>query len=64
MLNDLLTAIALVFVIEGIMPFLHPGGLRRYLFQVVQQNDKTLRIAGLVAMVVGVIILYLTRQAS
>jgi uncharacterized protein YjeT (DUF2065 family) len=62
MFNDLLSAIALLLVIEGIMPFLHPGALRRYLFQVVQQNDKTLRIAGLASMTIGVCILYLTRQ--
>ncbi len=62
MFNDLLSAIALLLVLEGIMPFLHPGALRRYLFQVVQQNDKTLRIAGLIAMSIGVGILYLTRQ--
>jgi len=29
MWNDLLTALALVLVLEGIMPFINPAGLRK-----------------------------------
>ncbi|WP_440997373.1 DUF2065 domain-containing protein [Arhodomonas sp. SL1] len=62
MFNDLLTALALLLVIEGIMPFLSPRSLRRALFQIVQQNDRTLRWTGLVTMAAGVALLYLVRQ--
>lgn len=61
-MTDLLAAVALVLVIEGIMPFLSPHSMRRWLFYVVQQNDKTLRITGLVAMLLGVTLLYLVRH--
>lgn len=61
-MNDFLSAVALVLIIEGIMPFLSPQSMRRWLFYVVQQNDKTLRITGLVAMLAGVILLYLVRH--
>ena len=61
MTQDLLNAIALMLVIEGIMPFLNPNLMRRVMFQIVQQNDKTLRITGLVTMAVGVVLLYLAR---
>lgn len=61
MTQDLLTALALLLVIEGILPFLSPRGLRRALFQIVQHNDKTLRTTGLVTMLVGLVLLYLVR---
>jgi len=61
-MNDFLSALALVLVIEGIMPFLSPQSMRRWLFYAVQQNDKTLRMTGLVAMLAGVILLYLVRH--
>ncbi|RFA30467.1 DUF2065 domain-containing protein [Alkalilimnicola ehrlichii] len=59
---DLLTALALLLVLEGILPFLNPAGMRRTLLQVAQLNDRSLRIAGLVAMLLGAGLLYLLRQ--
>lgn len=60
--RELLTAIALVLIIEGIFPFLSPNLLRRMIFQLVQQNNRSLRLTGLVTMLVGVILLYLVRH--
>ncbi len=60
--QELITAVALVLVIEGILPFLSPNLLRRMMFQMVQQNNRTLRITGLVTMLAGVILLYLVRH--
>ncbi len=62
MLHDLMSALALVLVIEGIMPFLSPGAMRRVLFQIVQQNDRALRLTGFVSMLAGLVLLYLVRQ--
>lgn len=62
MQQELITAVALVLVIEGILPFLSPNLLRRMMFQVVQQNNRTLRLTGLVTMLTGVILLYLVRH--
>lgn len=59
MWTDLLTALALVLVIEGIMPFINPAGLRRMLLLVMQVDDATLRAIGLTSMLSGVILLYL-----
>jgi uncharacterized protein len=59
MWHDLLIALALLFVIEGIWPFLNPDALRRTLLVVAQQDSQSLRTAGLVSMVVGVGLLYL-----
>jgi uncharacterized protein YjeT (DUF2065 family) len=59
--GDLLTALALVLVIEGIVPFVSPQSLRRMLETVSQLDDRSLRITGLVSMVLGVFMLYLVR---
>lgn len=59
MFQTLLSAIALVFVIEGILPFLLPKFWRRGMSQMVVQQDKTLRVMGLASMLIGLGLLYL-----
>jgi len=59
--DDLLAALALVLVIEGIVHFLNPQSLRKMLVTVAQLDDRTLRIAGLVSMLCGVLMLYIVR---
>ena len=61
MWQELLTALALLLVIEGIMPFLSPRGFRDMLRQVGEMDDKTLRNIGLFSMVAGLLLLYLVR---
>lgn len=58
---DFLAALALVLVIEGIIPFINPQSLRRMMESVAQLDDRALRIAGLVSMVAGVVMLYIVR---
>ncbi len=60
--NDLLTALALVMVVEGIIPFISPQGYKNTMQQMLSMPDKTLRSVGLGLMVVGVIALFLVRQ--
>ena len=60
-LTDLLAALGLMLVLEGIAPFLHPRGVKRALAWVLQAKERELRIAGLGSMLVGVIILFLVR---
>jgi len=59
--TDLLAALALVLVIEGMIPFLNPRYLRRMLETASQLDDRTLRIAGLASMLGGIAMLYLVR---
>lgn len=61
MWSDLLTALALVFVIEGIMPFLNPEGLRRIFSAAAQLDNATLRFIGFSSMCLGLLLLYLVR---
>lgn len=59
--SDLLTALALVLVLEGILPFLSPRRLRRTLLQAAELDDRSLRIIGLISMLIGVALLYWIR---
>lgn len=59
LLHDVLVAVALVLVIEGIWPFLSPDGFRRVLLLIAAEDKRALRIAGLASMLSGVGLLYL-----
>lgn len=52
-------ALALVFIIEGAMPFISPNRWRHMLALVAQMDDRTIRSVGLGSMLVGVVLLYL-----
>lgn len=57
--DELWVAMALMLVFEGIMPFLSPNVVRRALELVAQVDDRSMRLSGLMSMVLGVLILYL-----
>ena len=61
MWTDLFSAIALVFILEGIMPFLNPDGLRKMFMTATQLDNKTLRFIGLTSMLLGLFLLYFVR---
>ena len=61
MWDDLLRAIALVLVIEGMLPFLSPNGWRQAMMQAGRLPDRTLRTVGFASMLIGVLVLYLAR---
>ena len=60
-LSDLLAALGLLLVLEGIVPFLHPQAVKRAFARLLQLPDRELRFAGLGSMLVGVIILFWVR---
>lgn len=60
--QDLLTAVALVLVLEGIFPFLTPGGLRRALAMLQALNDTQFRRMGVTSMLAGLVLLYFVKQ--
>lgn len=62
MLIDFLSALALVFVIEGMLPFISPSKWRSTMLRMGLQNDQTLRKAGLISMVFGVALLTIVHQ--
>jgi uncharacterized protein YjeT (DUF2065 family) len=60
-LSDLLAALGLFLVFEGIAPFLNPAAVKRALARLAAVGDRELRIAGLGSMLAGVIVLFLAR---
>ena len=61
MWQEFFTAIALLLVIEGILPFLNPRGFRDTMRQIAELDEALLRKLGLMAMLLGLILLYLVR---
>jgi uncharacterized protein YjeT (DUF2065 family) len=57
--HDLGIALCLVLVIEGIVPFLYPKRWRETVVMLSETDDKTMRIAGLISMLLGTGLLYL-----
>jgi len=57
--HDILVALSLVLIIEGIWPFLSPISFRRLLAMVALESERSLRLAGLVSMISGLGLLYL-----
>lgn len=60
-MDDFLTAIALVLVIEGGLYALFPGGMRRMMAQMQTIPESRLRVLGLVGAVAGVLGVWLLR---
>ena len=61
MWHELWLATALLLVLEGILPFLSPDGVRRAMIAVANMDDRQLRFAGLTSMLAGVLLLYLVK---
>jgi uncharacterized protein YjeT (DUF2065 family) len=57
--HQLAVAFALVFVIEGMMPFLAPGRWRNLVRVMAELDDRTMRAMGLFSMLLGLGLLYL-----
>lgn len=57
MSDALWAALALVLVLEGVLPFLSPTRWRRVFEQVLQLSDGQIRFMGLVSMVIGLLLL-------
>ena len=59
--TEILTALALVLIIEGMVPFVGPRKYRQIVAQMAMLSDNHLRIVGLVVMIAGVILLFVVR---
>lgn len=51
-------ALALMLVLEGLLPFLSPGGWRRTFTRLLELNDGQLRFFGLTSIALGLISLW------
>lgn len=57
--ETLLLALGLVFIIEGLLPFLAPGAWQRWMQQIAQQSPASVRGLGLISILLGLALLWL-----
>jgi uncharacterized protein len=60
--RDLLTALAFLLVLEGLLPFVNPASARRLFNQLASLADRNMRVAGLASMLAGAVILFMVRK--
>jgi uncharacterized protein YjeT (DUF2065 family) len=59
----LLTAFALMLVLEGLLPFVLPGLWREMFRRIIAMSDGQIRFFGLSCMLLGLILLYASQSA-
>jgi len=59
--TELFSALALVLIIEGIIPFINPLGYKKTMQQMLAMSESTLRVVGFGLMLVGTLLLFFIR---
>lgn len=59
--QDLWAALALLLILEGLVPFFTPHGYKNMVQQMASMSEQSLRIVGFGLMIIGVVALYLIR---
>lgn len=62
MWQEILIALALVMVIEGLLPAINPRAFRRTMQVMTEMDDRFLRSWGLIIMTVGAVLLYFAKS--
>ena len=62
--STLMTAVALMLVIEGLLPFLLPTVWRDAFRRLTEMSDGQIRFVGLSSMLAGLLLLFLTKQPN
>ena len=57
-MQELVVAVCLVLVIEGVLPFLAPEAWRRAVMNAASLQPRHIRLMGLASMLTGVFLLY------
>ena len=60
-LIEIISALGLVLAVEGALYAAFPSAMRRMLTALGTQNDQALRIAGLLSLLAGVVIVWMVR---
>ncbi|HPY39608.1 MAG TPA: DUF2065 domain-containing protein [Thiolinea sp.] len=58
--SDLVNALALLLIFEGLLPFISPSQLKKVYAQIQTYPEKTLRMFGLICVIAGILLLFLT----
>ena len=57
--HDLFTALALLLILEGLLPFISPESIKKVYKSMVETPESSLRMIGLASIVAGLILLYI-----
>jgi len=57
--HDFLAAIALLLILEGLLPFISPESLKKMYQSILETPESSLRMIGLSSIVAGLILLYM-----
>ncbi len=63
MVHDLLTAIALLLIIEGLLPMVAPRMWQKAMQELSAFNPRIIRIGGIISMLAGAVLLQLLIRA-
>ncbi len=58
----LLLAFGLMFVFEGLFPFISPKSWRETFKRLIELKDGQLRFMGLISLAAGIVLIYLSRH--
>lgn len=61
-MSEFWAALALVMVIEGLLPAITPRGYRKAMMSMAQMDARSIRITGLVSMIAGALFLYFLKN--
>jgi uncharacterized protein YjeT (DUF2065 family) len=62
-MSEFWVALALVMVIEGLLPAISPRLYRKAMLSVAQMDSRSIRITGLVSMIIGALFLYFLKNS-
>jgi uncharacterized protein YjeT (DUF2065 family) len=62
MWHDLLVAVALMLVLEGLLPLLNPKNFKQAMYSASQMSEQEVRWVGLVSMVAGAVMIYFLKH--
>ena len=60
--TDFFTALGLMLVFEGIVPFLNPPKWKQILVGISEFSDFRLRVGSLIFMMIGLLVVYVARS--
>ena len=56
-MQDMLTAFALLLILEGLLPMIAPQAWQRAMQELSRHNPKAIRIGGIISMLAGALLL-------
>ena len=57
--QEILTVVSILFIIEGLIPFISPSKYKNFVSSMSKLNTNNLRIIGFISMIFGVLLLVL-----